>query len=90
MHAGIMTPTRRVSRWSVADANGGAKMDLSAWFKRFSLERVSVGPQWANAEISFNDDTNRDAAWELYIEMLTRIVTQPLPAEDGDEKTAKI
>ena len=38
-------------------------------------------------EISF-EPADKDAAWELYIEMLTRIVTQPLPSEVGDEKTA--
>ena len=38
-------------------------------------------------EIAFRP-SDRDAAWELYIEMLTRIVTQPLPPESGDEKTA--
>src|SRR5260370_27480478 len=29
-----------------------------------------------------------NAAWELYVELLTRITTQALPAEHGDEKTA--
>ena len=38
-------------------------------------------------EISF-EPADKDAAWELYIEILTRIVTQPLPSEVGDEKTA--
>ena len=33
-------------------------------------------------------DKDKDASWELYIELLTRIATQPLPKEDGDEKTA--
>ena len=33
-------------------------------------------------------DNNRKAAWDLYIEMVTRITTQPLDPEDGDEKTA--
>jgi hypothetical protein len=33
-------------------------------------------------------DPDRAAAWELYIELLTRITTQHLPPEDGDEKTA--
>ena len=33
-------------------------------------------------------DADRTAAWELYIELLTRITTQYLPPEDGDEKTA--
>ena len=63
------------------------KMDLKGLFSRFHLEKVQLGPRWIKAEISFKDD-DRDAAWELYVEMLTRIVTQSLPSEAGDEKTA--
>ena len=33
-------------------------------------------------------EPDKDAAWELYIELLTRITTQPLAKEDGDEETA--
>lgn len=33
-------------------------------------------------------DSNRKAAWDLYVEMETRIITQPLDPEHGDEKTA--
>ena len=33
-------------------------------------------------------NNNRKAAWELYIEMVTRITIQPLDPEHGDEKTA--
>lgn len=33
-------------------------------------------------------DPDRAAAWELNVELLTRITTQHLPPEDGDEKTA--
>jgi hypothetical protein len=33
-------------------------------------------------------EKDREAAWEMYVELLTRITTQPLPAEHGDEKTA--
>jgi hypothetical protein len=33
-------------------------------------------------------DPDRAAAWELYVELLTRITTQYLPAEDGDEEAA--
>ena len=62
-------------------------MDLKGWFSKFHLENIRIGPKWANAEISFKND-DRDAAWELYVEMLTRIVTQQLPSEVGDEKTA--
>ena len=31
---------------------------------------------------------DRVAAWELYVELATRIATQPLPPNAGDEKTA--
>ncbi len=65
----------------------GAEMQLGALFKDFRLEVIRLGPAWFNAEISFSEN-DKDAAWELYVEMLTRIVTQPLPSEDGDEKTA--
>ena len=41
----------------------------------------------ADVELSFKE-ADKDAAWELYIEMLTRITTQPLPSEMGDEQTA--
>ena len=33
-------------------------------------------------------DPDKDAAWDLYIELLTRIAMQPLPVQDGIEKTA--
>ena len=33
-------------------------------------------------------EKDKDAAWELYVELLTRITTQRLPAEHGDENTA--
>lgn len=33
-------------------------------------------------------DRNKDAAWMMYVEMLTRISTQPLPDDHGDEQTA--
>ena len=62
-------------------------MDLKGWFSKFHLENIRIGPKWANAEFSFKD-ADQDAAWELYVEMLTRIVTQPLPSEVGDEQTA--
>ena len=62
-------------------------MNLRTLFKNFHLEKISLSPKEAVVEVAFRP-SDRDAAWELYIEMLTRIVTQPLPAESGDEKTA--
>lgn len=33
-------------------------------------------------------DPDKDAAWDLYVELLTRIATQPLAGKEGIEKTA--
>ncbi len=62
-------------------------MNLGEFFRQFHLDKVKFNVPFASVEISF-DEADKDGAWELYIEMLTRIVTQPLPAEAGDEKTA--
>ena len=62
-------------------------MNLLSLFERFRLKGVRLGPRWVNAEFEFKDE-DRNAAWELYVEMLTRIVTQSLPATAGDERTA--
>lgn len=62
-------------------------MNLGDWFRKFQLDKVKLGPEWVNAEISLKAE-DQDAAWELYVEMLTRIVTQPLPYDVGDDKTA--
>ncbi len=56
-------------------------------FRKFELEKVRLNAIFIDVEISFQD-SDRDAAWELYVEMLTRIVTQFLPKEVGDEQTA--
>ncbi len=40
-------------------------------------------------ELEFKpQDADEAAAWELYVELLTRITTQPLAEQDGDEATA--
>ena len=62
-------------------------MNLRMLFKRFHLEKIALNAGIARAEISFKS-SDKDAAWELYIEMLTRIVTQRLPSESGDEQSA--
>ena len=35
-----------------------------------------------------SNDIRKKAAWDLYVEMKTRITTQPLDPKHGDEKTA--
>ena len=62
-------------------------MNLKDYLNKFGLTKIQLNLPIVSAAISF-DEADKDAAWELYIEMLTRIVTQPLPSEAGDEKTA--
>ena len=62
-------------------------MNLGNLFKNFHLERVRLSLKAVQLEVSFQE-ADKDAAWDLYVEMLTRIVTQPLPPEAGDEQAA--
>ena len=61
-------------------------MNLQEQFRKFHLERISLNMSVISADVSLQD-ADKDAAWEMYIEMLTRVVTQPLPTEVGDEQT---
>ena len=60
---------------------------LKSILQRAGLESLQINVKLLNAKFNFKTP-DRDAAWELYVEMLTRITTQPLPSEDGDEETA--
>ena len=60
---------------------------LKVLLSRFQLEKLKIRPPYMEATISF-ENRDRKAAWELYIELLTRVTTQPLPDQDGDEQTA--
>jgi len=62
-------------------------MKLGDWFGLWGLGKIKLNIGFAEAEFELKPD-DRAAAWDLYVEMLPRIVTQPLPDEDGDEKTA--
>lgn len=65
----------------------GATRDLEGLLGHFNLSKIKIGPQWANVELEF-EAANKDAAWELYIEMLTRVITQPIPEGVGNEQVA--
>lgn len=62
-------------------------MNWKTLLTNFQLEKISLNASVLQAEFEFKT-SDQDAAWELYVEMLTRIVTQPLPADVGDDKTA--
>lgn len=62
-------------------------MKLSEWFDKWSMSSLKVNTAVLNMEFKPND-YDKNAAWELYIELLTRVTTQSLSEDFGDEKTA--
>ena len=62
-------------------------MKLGKWLEHWDLTNLKFNVGFLEAEWQPREP-DREAAWELYVEMLTRIVTQPLPEGHGDERTA--
>lgn len=62
-------------------------MKMSEWLGKWNIKSIKIKTAYLEAEFQFSE-ADKDAAWYLYIELLTRITTQPLPEEHGDEKTA--
>ena len=60
---------------------------LKSRLQRAGLEKVQFNARFLHADLNLQTP-DKDAAWELYVEMLTRITIQPLPSEHGDEATA--
>jgi len=61
-------------------------MKLRKWLENWGLTGLKINIGVLETEWKPQEE-DREAAWELYIEMLTRIATQPLPTDHGDEKT---
>lgn len=62
-------------------------MKWGKWLENWDMTSLKIKTpflemDWAPSE------PDRKAAWELYVELLTRISTQKLSSSDGDEKTA--
>lgn len=62
-------------------------MKWSKWLEKWDMTSLKIKAGFLEMEFKPKDQ-DKAAAWELYIELLTRITTQPLSQEDGDEKTA--
>lgn len=62
-------------------------MKLSEWLDQWSLSGLKINIGFLDAEFKPNA-VDADAAWELYVELLTRITTQTLPDEAGTEEAA--
>jgi len=57
------------------------------WLANWGMSSLRISTPFLDMEFEPQDE-DRKAAWELYIELLTRVATQPLAQEHGDEKTA--
>lgn len=62
-------------------------MKWSKWLEDWEMSSLKINLKFLEMDWSPNT-SDQDAAWALYIELLTRISTQHLQPEHGDEKTA--
>jgi hypothetical protein len=62
-------------------------MKLRDFLGQWGLSSLKINLHFLEAEFR-PTDPDRAAAWELYVELLTRVTTQYLSPDEGDEKTA--
>lgn len=65
----------------------GEPMRWRDWFEKWGMTSLEITTPFAKMEFQ-PKDPDKVAAWEMYIELLTRITTQSLKHESGDEATA--
>lgn len=54
---------------------------------KWNLTSIKINVKLAEMEFIYND-MDEKAAWEMYVEIITRILSSPLLYKNGDEKTA--
>ncbi|MEW8460672.1 MAG: hypothetical protein AB2653_10250, partial [Candidatus Thiodiazotropha endolucinida] len=57
------------------------------FLEQWGLNSLKINVGFLEADFS-PSDADSNAAWDLYVELLTRVTTQALDADSGDEKTA--
>ncbi len=62
-------------------------MKWGKWLQNWDMTSLKIKASFLEMEWKPQDE-DKSAAWELYVELLTRIATQPLDENHGDEKTA--
>ena len=62
-------------------------MTFSDLFRQWGLTSIKLNVEFAEMEFKATED-DQIAAWDMYVELLTRITTQPLEDGTGDEETA--
>ena len=61
---------------------------LNSLLSKFGLKVLKLNAGFMQMEFESSNAT-RQAAWELYVELLTRVATQALEDGEGDEDRAK-
>ena len=56
-------------------------------FENWSLQKINLKLPFGEMEFSPNAE-DEIAAWEMYVELITRVTTQRIMPEEGDEKEA--
>ena len=62
-------------------------MKWRKWLENWDMTSLKIKSSFLEMEWKPQDE-DKAAAWELYVELLTRVATQPLDEKYGDEKTA--
>jgi hypothetical protein len=62
-------------------------MKLKEWLNKWHMDSLKINAKFLELELKF-EEADKKAAWELYIELITRTTTQHLPDENGIEATA--
>lgn len=63
------------------------KYKLRDFLDRFSFDNIELSSTSASMTIAYREN-DKKAAWLLYVELLTRITTQELKEDSGDEEAA--
>ncbi len=69
------------------DLSGVPILRWKNWLENWDMTSLKINAHFLEMEWQPKDE-DKTAAWELYIELLTRITTQPLPQQDGVEQSA--
>ncbi|WP_445395891.1 hypothetical protein [Zobellella sp. An-6] len=62
-------------------------MKMKKWLENWGMTSLKIKAPFLEMDWSPKDE-DKEAAWELYIELLTRITTQSLPTDVGNESSA--
>lgn len=62
-------------------------MKWKKWLENWDMTYLKINLKFLEMEWQ-PSDPDKAAAWEMYIELLTRITTQPLTEQAGDERAA--